>query len=150
MDNVDLTGSFRSADAPVIFRGAPSQVVNLLRLVKGGSFVVAVGAITAWLGLPSWVTAAALIVIAGWLAIDVLQVAFTEITIDTERVTARQGILSRRTTSVELFRVQDVEAVQPWWQRPFGIGTVVLHSSDAAFPAGVCSVCAMSMRCVMH
>ncbi|MCZ2134622.1 MAG: PH domain-containing protein [Burkholderiales bacterium] len=108
--------------------------MNLLRAVKGGLIAIAIGAAAGTLGLPAWITVAATIAIAAWLVVDVLQVAFTEITIDTERVTARQGILSRHTTSVELFRVQDVEAVQPWWQRPFGVGTVVLHSSDDTFP----------------
>ena len=36
--------------------------------------------------------------------------AYTRIVIDDERLTWRAGILTRRVTSVELFRIQNVEA----------------------------------------
>lgn len=134
MSTVDLTASFQPTTAPVIFRGAPSQVVNLMSVIKGALSAAAVVYVAGALGLPAWFAAVPVAAIAVWIAVGILQVAFTQITIDTERVTARQGILSRHVLSIELFRIQDVEAVQPWWQRPFGIGTVVLHSSDETFP----------------
>ena len=36
--------------------------------------------------------------------------------------------------SVELFRIQDVTSVHPWWQRMFGIGAVVVMTSDSNNP----------------
>jgi hypothetical protein len=36
--------------------------------------------------------------------------------------------------SLELFRIQDVTSLHRWWQRPFGIGTVIVLTSDSNNP----------------
>jgi hypothetical protein len=46
----------------------------------------------------------------------------------------REGILSRKVSSVELFRIQNVVSLHPWRQRLFNIGTVVVTTSDPDFP----------------
>ncbi|MBK3786042.1 PH domain-containing protein [Paraburkholderia aspalathi] len=59
---------------------------------------------------------------------------FTHIVIDGARLTWRGGLLTRRVASVELFRIQNVEAISTWWQRGLGFGTLVIESSDANHP----------------
>ncbi|KNH07070.1 hypothetical protein BRCH_01058 [Candidatus Burkholderia brachyanthoides] len=59
---------------------------------------------------------------------------YTEVIIDAERITRRRGILNRTVSSLELFRIQDVTSLHPWWQRPFGVGTVVVVTSDSDNP----------------
>ena len=109
----------------VIFSGTPSQVVNLPIYIKGA--VSAIVVFAAYLHaqtrcLVSWFApVAALMAIAVGVVVAYLRTAFTEIIIDAARITRRQGILSRRVQSLELFRIQDVTSLHPWWQRPFGI-----------------------------
>jgi uncharacterized membrane protein YdbT with pleckstrin-like domain len=109
----------------VIFSGTPSQVVNLPIYIKGAVSAIVVfaaylHALTHW--PVSWFApVVALMAIAVGVVVAYLRTAFTEIIIDTARITRRQGILSRRVQSLELFRIQDVTSLHPWWQRPFGI-----------------------------
>ncbi|MDR6412286.1 PH domain-containing protein [Paraburkholderia terricola] len=122
----------------VIFNGTPSQVINLPDFIKG--FVAAVIVIASYLyamthwPVPWFVPVLALLLIGVGVVVAYLRTAFTEIVIDTARITLRQGILSRRVQSIELFRIQDVTSLHPWWQRLFGIGTVIVLTSDSNNP----------------
>lgn len=122
----------------ILFRGAPSQVVNAAAIGKGVLAIVAILAATLYASgrwpVP-WAAPliAVLLVIAG-MGIACLRTAFTEIIIDTERITLRQGILSKRISSLELFRIQDLTSLHPWWQRAFNVGTLVVMTSDSNNP----------------
>ncbi|MBN3856696.1 PH domain-containing protein [Paraburkholderia sp. Ac-20340] len=135
----------RNLKPDVIFSGTPSQIVNLATFIKSLAAVVIVIVgyqyAIARVAVPWYVPAALLLLIAGGAAIEYLKTAFTHITIDTAhitidtaRITCRQGILNKRVESLELFRVQDVTSLHPWWQRPFGIGTVIALTSDSNNP----------------
>jgi membrane protein YdbS with pleckstrin-like domain len=76
----------------------------------------------------------AVLLVLGGIGLAYLQVKFTEFENDVERITCRKGILNRTVQSVELFRIQDVTSVHPWWQRMFGIGAVVVMTSDSNNP----------------
>jgi len=122
----------------VIFHGTPSQVINLPDLLGilgaiGVLGVVFAWASTRWAVSPAVVVVPALVCLA-YLALICVQTAFTEIVIDMDRITCREGILSRKVSSVELFRVQNVISLHPWWQRFFNVGTVVVTTSDPDFP----------------
>ncbi|WP_421380939.1 PH domain-containing protein (plasmid) [Paraburkholderia sp. DD10] len=122
----------------VIFSGTPSQVVNLptfIRWLVVAALIIAgyVFALTRW-PVPWFTPALALLLVGLGVLLAYLQTAFTEIIIDTERITCRQGILNRRVSSIELFRIQDVTSVHPWWQRLFGIGAAVVMTSDSNNP----------------
>lgn len=122
----------------VLFHGKPSQVINLPDLLAGilAVAVVEVGFVYAsrhWNILPAVAIAPALLV-ALRVCVQYLRTAFTEVIIDAERITRRRGILNRSVSSLELFRIQDVTSLHPWWQRPFGIGTVVVMTSDSNNP----------------
>jgi membrane protein YdbS with pleckstrin-like domain len=54
-----------------------------------------------------------------------------------EEIYLRQGILNKRVTSLELFRIQDVTSIHPWWQRMFNIGAIVVLTSDSNNPTWV-------------
>src|SRR5512145_1136149 len=51
-----------------------------------------------------------------------------------QRIRIRQGVFSRRTDSMELYRVKDASFVQPFVMRLVGIGIVELETSDATTP----------------
>ncbi|EUC20952.1 UNVERIFIED_ORG: PH (Pleckstrin Homology) domain-containing protein [Burkholderia sp. CF145] len=122
----------------IIFSGTPSQVVNLPAYLKGvvatiTVFTAYLYAATRW-PVPWYAPLIALVVIAAGVVLAYLRTACTEIIIDTARITCRQGIFSRRVESLELFRIQDVTSLHPWWQRPFGIGIVIALTSDSNNP----------------
>ncbi len=63
-----------------------------------------------------------------------ISVTFTRYTLDSKRLTMRCGFLGRSIKSLELFRIQDVNFIQNWWQEMLGIGTLVILSSDQYHP----------------
>jgi membrane protein YdbS with pleckstrin-like domain len=68
------------------------------------------------------------------LAYRMSMTAYTRLVIDDERLTWCEGIFTRRVISVELFRIQNAEVRETWWQRMAGFGTLILETSDAAYP----------------
>lgn len=122
----------------VIFNGTPSQVINLPALLKGGIVMALVGAIhfCASSHIPfQWHLALAqTVAVMVGVSLPFLKTAFTKIVIDAERITWQQGFLYRRVSSLELSRIHSITSVQPWWQRLFGTGSVILTTSDGAHP----------------
>lgn len=54
--------------------------------------------------------------------------------IDAQRIERTRGVLTRRTDSLELWRVRDLHHVQTVWDRLLGDGRVVIHSADLTDP----------------
>jgi uncharacterized membrane protein YdbT with pleckstrin-like domain len=54
--------------------------------------------------------------------------------ITTERLRVSQGVFSKKTDEVELYRVKDYVLLEPFFLRLFGRGNVVLTTTDDANP----------------
>jgi uncharacterized membrane protein YdbT with pleckstrin-like domain len=54
--------------------------------------------------------------------------------ITTERVKTTVGLFSKRTDELELYRVRDITLFQPFKYRLFGLGNIVLNTTDATSP----------------
>jgi membrane protein YdbS with pleckstrin-like domain len=122
----------------LIFSGAPSQACNLPTLLKGSAVMAMIGAIhvcTSNAFPLQWhlllAQAGAVLIGAGF---PFVKTAFTRIVIDTTRITWTQGILHRRVSVLEISRIQSVNSIHPWWQRPFGTGSIILTTNDATRP----------------
>jgi uncharacterized membrane protein YdbT with pleckstrin-like domain len=50
--------------------------------------------------------------------------------ITNERLKETDGVLSKTTDELELFRVKDISFVQPFFLRMFGCGNIILDTSD--------------------
>jgi len=50
--------------------------------------------------------------------------------ITTERIKVTQGVFSRNTEEVELYRVRDYRLEEPFWIRMFHLGNIVLSTTD--------------------
>ena len=100
------------------WEGRPSQITNLLLFI--------VCALTFWAVLPIFVG------LWKWLV-----VRFTNYQLTTERLTIATGVLSRRTEELELYRVKDTAFAQPFFLRIFGLGNVILRTSDRSHPVVV-------------
>lgn len=114
-----------------IWTGRPSQVMNLGAFVGCGLFC--------WLVVPIFVA------IWRYLLVRTMRYELT-----TQRYRVTHGVLARRTDELELYRVKDTAFSQTLFQRLFGLGTVVMSTSDASTPmAGIESIpasCARALR----
>jgi uncharacterized membrane protein YdbT with pleckstrin-like domain len=52
----------------------------------------------------------------------------------TERLRISQGIFTRRSEELELYRVRDLSVEEPFWYRVFGRGNIVLTTLDVTTP----------------
>lgn len=98
-----------------VWSSSPSQLTN------AGWYVF--GALFFWLIIP--------MLIALWMFWSVKTTTYA---LSKERLTYRRGIINRVTDEMELYRVNDHHFEQPLWLRIFGLGNIVLHTSDASHP----------------
>lgn len=97
-----------------------------------------------WHGAPSMVTIlpiAVLCILFIWLLFPIpvlvyqwLQVRATSYRLTSQRIIVRSGVLSRKVEEVELFRIRDLELHASLLERPFGVATLSLHSTDRTAP----------------
>lgn len=120
----------------ILWTGKLSQIKNLIDFIwLGLAFLF--GLMCAIIASSTIVTYGFLIftlVIAGYAAYRYLKTASTIITIDSNRVKLVTGILNKNSYGFELFRLQNINALQPFWMRPYGVGTLVFHTSDDTVP----------------
>jgi len=102
-----------SAQEKIIWEGSPSQVTNL------GTYVVC--------GLLSFLVIPVFYAIWRWIETRCFRYTVTD-----QRIRLTQGVFSKRTDSLELYRVKDVVLIEPLWLRLFGLGNVELRTSDVS------------------
>lgn len=64
-----------------------------------------------------------------------LKLKYTIYTLTDQRLIIQTGIFSRSTESVELYRIKDIKLTANFIQRMFGIGTIIMESSDRSTPS---------------
>lgn len=93
-----------------------------------------------WTGTPSqwqnagWFLACLLLVPIPWAIWRWLVVRNTVFTLTTERLGIRRGVFNRVTEDLELYRVRDTRLEQSFFERLFGLGEVVLFTTDTSTP----------------
>jgi uncharacterized membrane protein YdbT with pleckstrin-like domain len=122
------------ADETVLWRGTPSQWTN-----AGTYFfcVVLAAAILAGAHFaPTYQTyvLAALVVPAIWALCRWLATRSHVYELTSQRIKISEGILSRRQSELELYRVRDYTVIEPFFLRLVGVGNVVLVTADRTTP----------------
>ena len=92
-------------DEKQLYIGRPSQILNII------SFIL-------W----SWTLFIPLIIY--------LKTRFTVYEVTNQRIKLKTGILNQEIDECELYRVRDYKVVKPFFQRIFGLGKIVLVTSD--------------------
>lgn len=69
-----------------------------------------------------------------WAAWKQALVRHTSYELTTERLRVTHGILSLEVDDIELYRIKDIHVRQPLVQRVFGLGSIVIWSSDVTLP----------------
>ena len=104
------------AEEKELWRGTPSHLVNLPWYVL-------------WL-LLFWLVIPLFILLWQWL---VIRTTVYELT--SERLKLRRGVLNKHLDEVELYRVRDYKLEQPFFLRLFGLGNIVMQTSDRSHPS---------------
>lgn len=63
-----------------------------------------------------------------------LPLSFTRYRLSDDRLFLSQGFLTIKDDEILLYRVRDIDTSRSLWQRLFGVGTVVVISSDKTMP----------------
>ena len=63
-----------------------------------------------------------------------LPLSFTRYALSEDRLFLSEGLLNIKDDEVLLYRVRDIDTSRSLWQRLFGVGTVVVASSDKSMP----------------
>ena len=93
-----------------------------------------------WAGTPSqwqnagWFLSCLLLIPIPWAIWRGLVVRNTVFTLTTERLRIRRGVFNRTTEDLELYRVRDTRLEQTFFERLFGLGEVILYTTDASTP----------------
>ncbi|MGH8800544.1 MAG: PH domain-containing protein [Casimicrobiaceae bacterium] len=115
----------------VVWEGSPSQLTNFGTYVAC-ALVAAAAIVAGMLIAPEafWVLIIPVLV-ALWYY---LELRYFRYTVTTERVGLTRGVLTKRTDSIELYRVKDTTLIEPFFLRMFGLADIVLSSSDRTTP----------------
>lgn len=133
------------AEETIYWVARPSQWCMFLRYVFASGCIVAgvaINPITAkWAEMygaegidPGLFLTGFGVVYAIW---QVMVVKTTRYTVTDERFLDESGVLSRTIETLELYRVKDIQVLQPLWLRPFGLGNVRIESSDKTTPTSM-------------
>lgn len=63
-----------------------------------------------------------------------LPISFTKYSLDETRLFIFTGFLNQREEEIQLYRIRDVSLSRKLGQRMFGVGSVIIHSSDRTTP----------------
>ena len=98
-----------------IWRGTSSQLKNL------GVFILCV--LFCWLIVPIFIGLT-----------RYLQTKNHVFELTNERLKMTEGIFSKVTETLELYRVKDIEILQPFWSRLLGLENIKVNTSDLTTP----------------
>lgn len=122
-----------NADETIVWKGSPSQWTNF-----GTYFIcllLAAGVVAAFfLSTLGPIVLAGLVVPALWMFCTWLGTRFNVYEITSERIIVTTGILTRRRTELELYRVRDYQVIEPFALRLVGRGNIQLVTSDRTTP----------------
>lgn len=86
-------------------------------------------------GIPFLALPVASIIIPSLIALwHFIRVQSIHYTLTTQRLITRNGVFSRKTDELELYRVRDFQMEQPLLYRLFGLGSIILMTADRTDP----------------
>lgn len=113
-----------------IHQCTPSQISNLKNFVF--AFLGLAAIIVAYILTDTTFLLYLLIIPIGFAFYKWLQVNTTKFTLTDQRLIVSNGILTKKTNETELYRVRDTSIEEPFFYRMFGVGNVIIYSTDEA------------------
>ena len=129
-----------------VWEGSPSQWMNFGTYFLWGAALVVLGIGAGYLrwgtpgflgswGRPIGLVLAVLLVVPLFVVLRAyLLTRTTRYKLTSERILSSAGILSRRTDNLELYRVDDLNVLQPFFMRLVGRANLVIVTSDRTTP----------------
>ena len=108
----------------------PSQIVNLKSFVLAFLGLAAIITVTILTGKN--ILLLLLLVPVGYAFWKWLEVKSTKLTLTDQRLIVRSGVFTKITNETELYRVRDTSIEEPFFYRLFGVGNVIIYSTDEA------------------
>lgn len=113
-----------------IHQASPSQIVNLKYFLISSVLTLCILALAFSQSNPvALVLLIAPFVLAWW---KWLLVKTTRFTLTDQRIIVTKGVFSKTTNETELYRVRDTSIEEPFFYRLFGVGNIVVYSTDTA------------------
>ncbi len=120
-----------------LWTGRPSQWLNF-KFFFPGFLLLAGGAVTTVVRPEARLIAYGTMAVVGLLLLwKWLVVRCTELVLTNQRLSVRQGVLSRRRHDLELYRVKDTALEEPLLLRLVSLGNIEILSSDRSTPSFV-------------
>ncbi|MBK1826597.1 PH domain-containing protein [Haloferula rosea] len=114
----------------VLWKGRPSQLLNLGTYLVGTLLIVGIG-IGGTFFPPAWFAG---IIPLVWMLWKFLTVRCRVYELTNERLRLYTGVLNQKIDELELYRVKDTTMDKPFMLRIFGLATVHLDTSDRSHP----------------
>lgn len=118
----------------LIWRGTPSQWSHVGTYLVCVLLAAVIVAAYVFVSPPRPLILAALAVPLLWALIRWIGTGCQRYEVTSERVKLTTGLLSRRSSELELYRVRDYSLVEPFWLRLVGCGNIVLVTADRTSP----------------
>jgi len=128
------------SDESTVYRGNPSLLINVGAVVLSLILLIGMAIGLAWgwnrVNDPKvrYIFIGLMIIPLIILFFKWLQVKFRFYELTTQRIKITRGILSKRTDELELYRVNDVTLIEPFFLRMFGVGNIQITTADASTP----------------
>lgn len=113
-----------------VHKTSPSQIVNISHFVVAA--LLAAGIIVLSIVTDTPLILAALLLPLFYIWWKWLLVKSTILTITDQRLIVSQGVFHKSTNETELYRVRDTSIEEPFFYRMFGVGNVIIYSTDEA------------------
>lgn len=113
-----------------IHQTCPSQIVNLKYFLICG--LLAIGIIVLSVVLANPLLLALLAAPLGYVWWKWMLVKSMRLTLTDQRLIVSQGVFNKITNETELYRVRDTSIEEPFFYRLFGVGNIVVYSTDEA------------------
>lgn len=114
----------------LIHQTSPSQIVNLSSFITSGVLVVLVAALSYYLSNPMILLLLLVPVVYAWWKWTLVK--SERFTLTDQRIIITRGIFKKFTNETELYRVRDTAIEEPFFYRVFGVGNIVVYSTDDA------------------
>src|ERR1043165_802186 len=111
-----------------IHQCSPSQIVNLKHFILSGLLAVGIIAIAIILHNPLVLVLLVVPFVYAWWKWKVVK--STKFTLTDQRIIFSKGIFNKVTNETELYRVRDTSIEEPFYFRMFGVGNIVVFSTD--------------------
>lgn len=113
-----------------IHQTSPAQIVNLKYFLIGGLLGAGIVVLSFLLSNPVLLVLLLVPMVYVWWRW--MLVKSMRLTITDQRLIISQGVFNKVTNETELYRVRDTSIEEPFFYRMFGVGNIVVYSTDEA------------------